>query len=180
LGNDGTARIYLNALAKVPFYSQWAKDGLRKLEQPSPADVDDEVARLRQFSFATDFPVPLPADALMGRLLERNKNNRMAFEYLLAHHLLNKNLAGFIKEWNRSKEFSLGGVPRLHQEALYLAAQVLGVKINVQSLPLGQAGAQRCAAFLQQMKAAGSDTQKARETMRAEFAGSYYYFYYFE
>ncbi len=180
LGNEGTARIYLNALAKVPFYSHWAQDCLRKLEQRSSSGVDEDVARLQQFCFTTDFPVPLPADALMVRLLERNKNNRMAFEYLLAHHLLNKNLAGFIKEWNRSKEFSLGGVPQLHQEALYLAAQVLGVKINVQSLPMGQTGAQRCADFLRQLKAAGSDTQKARESLRAEYAGSYYYFYYFE
>jgi len=179
-GNDGTARIYLNALAKVPFYSDWAKEYLRKLAAKAPLDDDGEVERLRQLAFTKDYIAPLPAEALLLHLLERNKNNRMACEYLLAHYLLSKNLPGFVKEISRLKDFSLGGIPRLHQEAIVLAVRALDLKVDLKSLPIDLGCVQRHDEFARRLKALGADAPHAREILRQDYGNSYYFFYYLQ
>src|SRR5205823_3999911 len=98
LGNEGTARIYLRALAKVPWQGSWAKEFQQQLETDPSMTENKEVARLRSAMMKSDQVVPLPIDKLMLSLLQVNPRNRMAFEYLMAYCLLTKNVKGFVSQ----------------------------------------------------------------------------------
>jgi hypothetical protein len=54
VGNLPTARIYLNALTKVPFHSQWARDYLRRLDGDPSLRADKEITRLRNLMVKRD------------------------------------------------------------------------------------------------------------------------------
>ena len=96
VGNLPTARIYLNALTKVPFHAQWARDYLRRLEADPSLRTDKEITRLRNIMVKRDVVgPPFPTDDLLGLLLNACPQNRMAFEYRMTHRLLSKNLPAF-------------------------------------------------------------------------------------
>ena len=178
IGNPGTARIYLNALCRVPFHAAWARDYLRRMEVDSSLEGDEEVARLRKSILKDDHVIPLPVDALMLKLLDRDKNNRMAFEYLMAHCLLTKNLKMFAEQCGRFADFNWGELPRYYQEAIVLAVSHLGLEINLKGRRLADEHGQRHQAFIRKLGAAGSDRLPMAVELQKEYGDSYYYFYY--
>ena len=56
----------------------------------------------------------------LEELLRRNKHNKMAFEYLMAHYLLTKQLDKFIESLPRLDDFGYKSIPRHYQEAIVL------------------------------------------------------------
>ena len=68
----------------------WAEACLARLEQDPELSDDEEIGRLRSVMLRQDAIETTRDDEHMLRaLLEQNKNNRMAFEYLMAYYLLN-------------------------------------------------------------------------------------------
>ena len=73
-------------------------------------------------------------DMMLGLLLVHNKNNRLAFEYLLAYTLLNRDIASFLKYYPIGKNMGYAVIPRSYQEALvYVWTQS---HPNFQGMPL--------------------------------------------
>ncbi len=178
LGNTGTARIYLRALAKVPFHRAWANQWLKEMESDTSMAQNKEVARLRELVMKKNQMVPLPMEKLMLSLLEANPRNRMAFEYLMAHYLITKNMQGFISQLGRLDQFTMGELPRLYQEAIVVGVHDLGLRPDLKKLRLGDEVLQRHQAFSAKLKSAGQGAAKVQADLQREFAGSYFYYYF--
>ncbi len=120
-GNIPSARIYLGALSKTLFCAGWAKDYLARLESDPNLSSDDRIQHLRRLSLDDDDILLFYAkDKAFLALLENDRRNRMAFEYLMTWYLLNRRLDEFIKNINRLKDFEYAEVPRLYEQAMLI------------------------------------------------------------
>lgn len=180
IGNTGTARIYLNSLKRVPFHDEWAKGYLRKMAADPSLAADEEVAALRQGMMKDDHIIPLPVDQLMLKLLEKDKHNRMAYEYFTASCFLTKNIQMWIAQIARLEDFNWGELPRYYQEAIVLAVRGLGMKVDIKKRRIGEQYVQRFDSFIQSMKSFGTDRAKAAVDLRKEYGDTLFYFYYLQ
>lgn len=178
LGNVGTAKIYLSALAKVPFHRDWARRSLAEMQAKPSMSEDKEVARLRSVMMTRDQVVPLPIDQLMISLLEANPRNRMAFEYLMAYLLINRNLNGFVAQLPRLGQFSMGELPRFYQEAMVVAADGLGLNLDLARWQIPSTAIERFRKFVQLRQRSAAGQVDASRELEQEFGGSYYYYHF--
>lgn len=127
------ARVYLNVLSEDLSHGHWAKAYLQRLrEDPVLAD-DLRIAEIRDRMIVEDDAhlvhgssqggsVSVSAERQLLSLLERNSHNRMAFEYLMAMHLMNRNLEAIVARLPQLHEFSYSETPTLYEEAVMLHA----------------------------------------------------------
>jgi len=88
-GNYKVARKYLMALQKTLFYRIWANETLPLLENEKAIAKHPEYGRLRQCAYKNDFYF---GDHVTPEMLKdlyfSNKDNHMAYQYLVAYYLL--------------------------------------------------------------------------------------------
>lgn len=88
-GNYKVARKYLMALQKTLFYRTWANETLPLLENEKAIAKHPEYGRLRQCAYKNDFYF---GDHVTPEMLKdlyfSNKDNHMAYQYLVAYYLL--------------------------------------------------------------------------------------------
>ncbi|MDD5327014.1 MAG: DUF6057 family protein [Phycisphaerae bacterium] len=141
--STGAARTYLGALSKTLFDSDWANDYLARLESDPNLSADKEIQRLRSEMAKDDHAFAVPISMLSTKVLveslEKNKHNRMAFEYLMAYYLLTIQLDKFAENLGRLDDFDYDRIPRLYEEAVLLynstgkKAELHGRKISRES-----------------------------------------------
>ena len=101
----------------------WAETCLARLEQDPELSDDDEINRLRSVMLRKDAIDTTRSDEkMLLALVEQNKNNRMAFEYLMAHYLLNVQPEKLAAQVGRLADFDYGDIPLLYAEAVALHA----------------------------------------------------------
>jgi hypothetical protein len=119
-GNTGAARVYLGALSKTLFDSDWAGSYLEKIETDPNLSTDKEVQHLRSIMPEIDRIYQPLSDSMFLDLLDKNKGNRMAFEYLAAYYLLTNQLDKFTGIMGRLNDFNYIRIPRVYEEAILL------------------------------------------------------------
>jgi hypothetical protein len=178
LGNSETGKLYLHALLKVPFFSSWARDYLSKIEGDPALERDPEVSRLRSLMMKSDSVVRTSAEEELLALLAANPQNLMAFEFLMTHCLLKRDLAGFAKNLPRMKNFPALKLGSLWDEALVLAAHSNPVSNLYGFVPSPEAE-RRFDTIKQVVRACGDDKELARHKLHDDFGQSYFYYYVF-
>jgi hypothetical protein len=179
LTNLPTARIYLNALTRVPFHASWARDYLARLDTDPALSGDEEVNRLRRFTLRQNsIRLVWKSDEVLEQLLEANPTNRMALEYLATYHLLSKNLNGFVRTLKRWNGLSTNAVPAVWEEALLLAATQPGAPPDLRERTFAPHTRQRLQATLAALQQSGSDATAAAQRLLALHGRSYFYHYF--
>lgn len=118
-GEYKVAAKYLNLLKHTLFYKKWAEETETYLYEEDKINSHPEWGRLRKIRYTEDFLFSEnEKDMMLGLLLVHNKNNRLAFEYLLAYTLLNRDIASFLKYYPIGKNMGYAVIPRSYQEAL--------------------------------------------------------------
>ena len=88
-GDYEVARKYLTALQKTLFYSDWANETLRLLGNEKAIAQHPEYGHLRKCAYNDDFYF---SDHVTPEMLEslyyKNRENRLAYEYLIAYYML--------------------------------------------------------------------------------------------
>ena len=83
------ARKYLSALQKTLFYSDWANETLSLLGDEKAIANHPEYGHLRKCAYNDDFYF---SDHVTPEMLEslyyKNRDNRLAYEYLIAYYML--------------------------------------------------------------------------------------------
>ncbi len=132
-GQTETARVFLETLRKNLVYGREAKDILYRLESDPQLERDERIQDLRSVMMTTN---NLYGSYHEGKWLEEllriNEHNKMAFEYLMAHYLLTKQLDKFVENLPRLDDFGYKGIPRHYQEAI-----VLYMSMTRQNVDLG-------------------------------------------
>ncbi len=118
-GQYEVAAKYLYALSQTLFYKKWAEETLTYLYNEEKINKHPEWGKLRRLRYQEDFLFsPTEQDIMLGLLVQHNKENKMAFEYMLAHTLLSKNIDSFMRYYPLGKDLSYNHIPRSYQELL--------------------------------------------------------------
>lgn len=118
-GQYEVAAKYLRILSRTLFYSDWAEETMTYLGNEDKINSHPEWGRLRRLRYTEDFLFSdSEMDMMLGLLYQHNHANRMAFEYLLAYVLQQRNLEKFMKYYPLGKDAGYDHIPRSYQEAL--------------------------------------------------------------
>lgn len=178
-GNMGSARIYLGALSKTLFHSDWANHYLEEIQSDPNLSTDRDIQHLRSLCLDKDYPTySLPAEELLSRLLEKNSQNQMAFEYLMAFYMLNKDLGKLIKNIERLKDFGYLELPTHYEEATLIYAYETRKPLHLSSYKPSPQLHQRIDDFTQLLNRYGTNKQAAIRELSRNFRNTYFFYAY--
>lgn len=118
-GQYEVAAKYIRILRKTVFYKDWAEEAMTYLYNEKKISNHKEWGWLRKLRYADDFLFSdREIDMMLGLLYQHNYQNRMAFEYMLAYVLQERDLERFMKYYPLGKYAGYDHIPRSYQEAL--------------------------------------------------------------
>jgi len=176
-GQTDAARTFLHALSKDFLYEEQADQYLQRLETDPLLSTDEEIQRIRSFMLVEDsINKTTPKD-----LLEKNKHNRMAFEYLMAFLLLTGQHTAVAHSIGYLDNFDCpqGRIPRHLEEALLLSMAMTNKKADLHGRRINTVTIRRFQKFMQLFQRHKLDLQNPAKTLENEFGDTYYYFYFF-
>ncbi|MBN1360060.1 MAG: hypothetical protein JW993_05690 [Sedimentisphaerales bacterium] len=174
-GNISAARVLLEALSKVPFWTARAQDWLARLDSDPGLRNDPEIERLRAVMLRTDSV--RGGDSLVW-LLRENARNRMAYEYRLAALLLAKDLETFVQTFEASRSLYGSEIPRHHREALLLYRTLKQQPIDVPGQSIPRAMMTQLHEFFQVLRQHGRDMAAARAALKPSYGDTYFYYFF--
>ncbi|HOY60163.1 MAG TPA: DUF6057 family protein, partial [Verrucomicrobiota bacterium] len=112
------ARVFLNRLRQVPFQREKAARRLEALAADPTLGSEDDIARVRPFLVTSDYAdSAVPTEFLLRQLLQSNRRNRMALEYLMAHYLLDGQSEQLLQNLGALDQHGIWETPRHVEEA---------------------------------------------------------------
>ena len=177
-GEADAARVFLNALSRDLVRGGDACARLRALDEDPVAAHDAEVQRMRSLMVNTDLTTPFEFPDLLRQLLKWNGRNGMAFEYLMAHYLLQGDLKGVVDNMRRLGALGYGGVPRHYAEAAALYREA-GGRVDGRGWEIGDEVEAACKEFRRELGAYGPDRCAARQGLKERWGESYFYYHEF-
>lgn len=121
-GNYAVAAKYLRMLENSLFYRQWARSQERFLYNSAAVKADSEYGRLRDIRIKRhDYLFSdQEMDQMLGLLLVDNKkyDNRMAYEYLIAYELLQRDVNRFMQYYPLGRFVQFDHIPYAIQQVL--------------------------------------------------------------
>jgi len=172
------AQRYIHILNKMLPFQGVAKKYREYLQDHTLLLNNPDLRRIRAVNPNTDFIVnnANPPDDLK-ELLIRNKNNKMAFEYLMAYYLLTRQLDKIHLNIPRFRDLNYPAIPRHCEEALLVYMSL------TQQRELDLAGYQIQAEtvlqfqdFYRILNRYRTDQAQALQQLKAAYGNSYWYF----
>jgi hypothetical protein len=174
--NDtNTARVYLGALSKSLFYSGWAKNYLKKLDDDPVLSNDAEVQRLRSLMPQKDnISYEYPIEDRLTDLLQKNKTNKMAFEYLMAFYFFSPDLEQFVINLPRLDDFNYQQIPRHYEEAILTYVYFTKKAPDLKKRVISTQSKQRFSSFIKMV----NNPRVTLGELKTNFGDTYEFFYY--
>lgn len=175
-GHYEVARKYLKALTHTLFYRAWAQQMLPLLGNETAIRNHPEYGPLKKAQYTEDFLFSdAEMDAMLGRLFQQQQpHRRTTFEYLMAGCLLRKDLKHFHQYYPMGQSLDYKQIPRSYQEALLLIWTQQHNDFQGMPWSIDPAIARRMTQFINDYTA-----QKPAAYMKAQYAGTYWTYYFF-
>ena len=176
-GNIGSARIYLGALGKTLFDAKWAQHYLDLLQSDPNLITESKIQHLRSQMLEKDhaFSV-IDIKGLLSQLLEKNRQNRMAFEYLMALFMLTNQLGDLVQNLNRLDDINYSEIPRLYEEAILIQLYRAGKPINLFGRQLNPESKKRFEGFSQTFSSYQHNRKEAFRELANKYGDSYLFY----
>ncbi|MFC1635913.1 DUF6057 family protein [Planctomycetota bacterium] len=176
-GNLGSAKIFLGALSKTLFHDDWAKQYLDRLRTDPSLSSDPYIQHLRSLSLDKDCPVySLLRERTFSWLLEKNSQNRMAFEYLMAWYLLNRSLTKFVQKLELLPDLGYTELPTHYEEAALIYAFKERKPVALRDYPSNPRVRRQIEDFSRILKAQGGNKQAALKDLSRNFCNTYFFY----
>jgi len=175
-----TARVYLEALKKDVIHRDRARSLLHSLDHGFSKEQTAYLDRIRSCRCDETAGVtgPEPVDQTLATLLQRNPRNRMAFEYLMACHLLTGRVDQIAANIRRLRDLGYDRIPTLYEEAILIHQETAGSSANLGGYSVSRATRQRYEAFVQVLSAMQTQNRQAAFAHLVREFGTSYFFYY--
>ena len=175
-GRSKTAQMCFEAMKKDLIYGWKAKEYLRRLDRKTePDDVKHmRSVMLRKDGFLADNQV----EALLLAILEDNRHNHMAFEYLMAHYMLNGKLEKAVQNLARLDDFGYQHIPRHYEEILLTHNHIIDKEVSIPGKQISRESVDRFEQFNKALERFDSK-QEAKKALFEQFGNSYFYYYMF-
>jgi hypothetical protein len=180
-GQPEAAKVFLRALGQHVHYGAYAERVLQDLQDDPLRSNDPWVQQARSVMVERDTVVLYKVfEDRFEELLQKNRRNRMAFEYRMAFYLLNLLLKDFVGQLGRLDDFDHPDIPRHYEEAILIYEGVTREKVDLHGReisPQTQRLFQEFLAGLALFHRMG-DIRKAREALYGDFGRTYFYYYF--
>ncbi len=182
-GDSKLAEKYLNQLHQSLFYRKWSEHYLNMVKNPELIKQDREISGKRDLLIRDDFFAGSGNSQLeLVKLLENHPNNKEVFEYYMAKLLLDKDIATFVKEIGRLKEFGYKEIPQHWEEAIlwyigYSKQNVIPTGYNIRKSTLEKF--KSYAYSFSRISGASGSSNVAAQSMKREFGSTYWYYFHF-
>jgi hypothetical protein len=176
-GQYEIARKYLEPLSHTVFYGKWARECIRLSYSEDEIRTHPVWAYLRSLSIKHDFFYNAgQMDLALRYLLLSNPRNKMAYEYLMAYYLLERDLDSFLKYLPISGQMNYEELPKAWQEAVaYISTRLPEDPQQPEGFRTDQETVNRIAAYADLFSAEPRNTSRIRK----EFGDTYWYYLHF-
>jgi hypothetical protein len=176
--NSDSAKIYLGALSKTLFHADWAKQYLDRLRTDPNLFEDRYIQHLRSLCLDKDCPTySLFKERTLSWLLEKNGQNRMAFEYLMAWYMLNRYLGKFVQEIELLPDLGYAELPTHYEEAALIYAFAAKKPLSLSDYPSNPQVRRQFEDFSRILSAYGGNKQAALNDLSKRFRNTYFFYY---
>ena len=177
-GNLGSARIYLGMLSKTLFHADWAKHYLDRLQTDPDLSTNRYIQHLRSLCLEKDCLTHslLMEKTLLG-LLESNSQNRMAFEYLMARYMLNRQLSKLVRNFERLQDLDYRELPTHYEEAALIYISGTGKPLHLNGYLSSPQKRRQFKDFITLLSSYGGDKQSAANELSKKFRNTYFFYY---
>jgi hypothetical protein len=177
-GQYDNARKYLIPVSHTLFYRRWAKDCMSYLYNEEKINAHPLWGPKRAISSKYDFYYNnKQIDIALRYLLISNPGNRVAFEYLMAYYLLQKDFDGFIANINMADGFNYKGFPVVWQQAsAYILTRLSQVPPQLEKYTISNDVINSIKSYAQLFSAEKQDTLK----IKREFGNTYWFYLHFK
>ena len=177
-GQYDNALKYLTPVCHTLFYRRWARDCMSYLYNEEKINAHPVWGPKRTFSSKYDFYYnSKQIDNALRYLLISNPGNRVAFEYLMAYYLLQKDFDGFIGNIHLADELNYNGLPLVWQQAsAYILTRLSQVPPQLEKLRISNDVVNSIKLYAQLFSAEKQDTIKIKK----EFGNTYWYYLHFK
>ena len=177
-GDIDSARIYLGALRKTLFDADWANNCLERLQSDPNLAADEEIQHLRSVMLEKDYGFSaIDIEDVLLQLLEENRQNRMAFEYMMASYMLSGQLREFAQSLDRLDDFGYTQIPRLYEEAILVHLYRTRKPVDLFGRQLTSESKQRFEVFSQTFERYGRNKGAAFKELAKGYGDSYLVYY---
>ncbi|OHB78783.1 MAG: hypothetical protein A2Z25_13250 [Planctomycetes bacterium RBG_16_55_9] len=176
-GNTGSAKIYLGALCRTLFHDDWAKQYLDRLRTDPDLSGDRDIQHLRSICLEKDCPIyALYKERTLLWLLEKNPQNRMAFEYLMAWYMLNKNLSELARKMELLPDFGYTELPTHYEQAAMIYAFTTKTPFSLSDYPPNPQVRRQFDEFSRILRAFGGNKQAAFKNLPKNLRNTYFFY----
>ena len=177
-GNLDSAKIYLGVLSRTLFDAEWAEHYLDLLRTDPDLSTDNYIQHLRSLCLDKDcLTYSLFKERTLLWLLERNSQNRMAFEYLMAWYMLDKQLGKFVQNLERLQDFDYREVPTHYEEAALIYVYGTGKLIQLDGYQSNPEKLRQIEDFSRLLNSYGRDKKAAFNELSRKFRNTYFFYY---
>ncbi|MDH4240443.1 MAG: DUF6057 family protein [Phycisphaerae bacterium] len=178
-GDIESARIYLGVLGKTLFDADWADKYLKRLQDDPNLTTDDEIRHLRSLMLEKDYGFSaLDIEEILSQLLEENRQNRMAFEYMMAWYMLRGQLDKFVQNLERLDDFDYTRIPRIYEEAMLVYVNRTRKALDLRGRQFSRETKDRFRDFSQTYeKEYRRNKQAAIKELAKDYGDSYLFYY---
>jgi len=173
-------RIFLNAFSKDLVHGKRGRDVQRRLKVDPQLTGSGKVRYLNAVVLEKDY-ANIDVETLLTVLLEKNRYNRMAFEYLMGYYLMTRQVDKVVENLGRLDDFGYTEIPVHYEEAIYLYALNTGEDVKLGWRSVRPDISERFGAFARIM--ADIDQPRQQEALlkfAQEHPGSYFIYYSFD
>lgn len=175
-GQYKVAVKYLDLLDETMYYKDWSKKYRAYVDDPSKIDQDSELAQKRHFSVKNDF---ISLNLGLNELLREHPDNRMAFEYMMATFLLNKDIKGFAANIYRLKELGYKEIPVNYEEALLFCMAYFKKDLVPEGFQIRNTTVQRKNDYIVQIAQYSGDRDLAARKLYPQYGNTAWFYLHF-
>lgn len=180
-GNYRMARKYTGLMKKTLFYRKWAEQYSQLIKDTSAIRLFPEIAEKARIIPGDDFFIFLEApETNLPVLIEGNKENRKAFEYIMAWGLLSKNVEAVVDNVKMMKEMGFNSIPRHIEEAILIYYNSKRVFPDLGGLKINPATLARFDQYFASYLEARKDPAHMEQKMREKFSDTFWYYFHFK
>lgn len=175
-----TARVFLEALKQDLIYRKKATKLLQQMENDPYLERNEEIRYLRASMLKED-RANIDVEDLYLELLQSNKYNKMAFEYLMSFYLMTRQVDKIAENIENFRYFGYEKLPRHLEEALCLHALNTGSDFPLQGWQISPETRERFDIFSGIMSSQQIQDKEAElRRFSSEYGGNYFLYYSFE
>jgi hypothetical protein len=182
-GQVEAAKVFWGALSKDVIWGRRGREMLRRLEEDPELADDRTIQHLRSIASEEDnVSFIFDQDDFFNQLLDKNKNNKMAFEYMMAFYLLAGQVDMVVANLGHLNDLGYEKLPQYYEEAIvvYMGTGRPRKDLHGWQPRLEIVRRAKEVDRIYKLHGGRNNEQGVRNALAAEFSHSYFEYYIFD